>query len=160
MSSNTQIRTRVEERSRAVAEDVLFVERVLGPGGTALLRETLAGSPLVEQLGWRQRGEHAYETEVEGTSVVLRLGSSAGSVAKVEYARDEWLPRGRRAELMAEHRRAAGRRVNALLAIAMQRKIEQHLRTYTSARVRVAEATRATITERQLLRVGAHCGPC
>lgn len=171
MSTSTQIHVRPDPNTYEISGNrVISPDRVLGEGGTKLLRDMLANLSEVRGqlsgdtgalLDWRATKQaNCYETEVEGIPVHLRLNR-----ALLEVNTSQRIVRHERSAAIAEEARfqkAVNRKVNQLLAVAMSQKIAQRVKQQrqVATNVRQNVAVRQFVEQRQsnayMLRVNAY----
>jgi ATP-dependent Lon protease len=143
--------------------DAVSVDRVLGRGGTKLLRETLAhlaevratlGQHAEELLDWKPIGHNCYETIVNGVPVTLRLDGSLAEIttSNLVSVYDGQDPTEQQVVLQT----AINRKVNRLLAVAMSRRVTQQLQEAVQARVQQYVEERQTVSDAYVLRVNAY----
>lgn len=157
MSTKTQVHVKpVITHYRISDQSVVSVDQILGPGGTALLRETLAalvaGSESLSQgmnmmFDWELVDEDCYRTQVEGVAIDLQL---SGSLAEVCYAYDRHIQGTARPIREPAIQKRVNQKVNQVLGLAAGRKIAQGLEQQIKLSNRQQQRIRQPIQKRVL----------
>lgn len=137
MSSNTQIHIRpIQTTYEVSSEQVVAIDRILGEGGTRLLRDMLQNLEQIRQdlgpdsakmLDWQPVEGHrdSYQTNLNGAHLVLEL--QQGLTARLTLSQYIRLPAEARPRLSPDLYKAAHHKVNYLLAVAMSQQIAQKM---------------------------------